>query len=227
MGTWTPVRAPTEEASPEASQQEEDDSPGGGEDVPLLCVYHKPLAVQSKMCDPRSRPCLSHVLGQQPASWQRGLHHVGRLDADTTGLLLFSSSGALTHRLLHPSFAVDKEYVASCSVRCEEAARPETLRVKLEAGVETKVGFHTARLVEARRDGDMLEVRLVVTEGKNRMVRRLLAALGLPVVHLRRDRLGAIRLGNIEVGAFEAVVDPEALAWARAILNKPARAPGS
>lgn len=80
--------------------------------IPLMLAYHKPLGVHSTLRDDHGRPDLSNVLDTMPVHWRRVLHPVGRLDSDTTGLLLFSSSGDLTHRLLHPRHAVEKEYTA-------------------------------------------------------------------------------------------------------------------
>lgn len=80
--------------------------------IPLMMAYHKPLGVHSTLRDDHGRPDLSTVLDSMPMHWRRLLHPVGRLDSDTTGLLLFSSRGDLTHRLLHPRHAVEKEYTA-------------------------------------------------------------------------------------------------------------------
>ena len=77
--------------------------------LPFLLAYHKPLNVHSTMGDPMGRPNLEDVL---PARYSKTFHPVGRLDADTTGLLLFSAEGQLTQRLLHPSSNVQREYVA-------------------------------------------------------------------------------------------------------------------
>ena len=99
------------------------------------------------MRDSRGRPCLFDAM---PPSWQKLLHPVGRLDADTTGLLLFCQDGTLTHRLLHPRFVVEREYVAEV----ENEVEVEALRQKLEAGVETiedgEVLVVTASLLDVR-----------------------------------------------------------------------------
>jgi 23S rRNA pseudouridine2605 synthase len=103
---------------------------------PLLAVYHKPKWVLSTRTDPMGRPCLDKVLTD--------MHPVGRLDYDTTGLLLFSSSGPLTQTLLHPKHAVEKEYVATVVNTVDE----ESLRQQLAAGVTTGEGVHTAVLTK-------------------------------------------------------------------------------
>jgi len=185
--------------------------------APLLWCYHKPVGVHSTVRDDRGRPDLSAVL-------PRRAHPVGRLDADTSGLLLFSSDGALTHKLLAPRHGVAKEYVADCDFgdAADDALRggdaEEWLTSRLAAGVETALGVHAADVVAVgARDGGLC-VRLVVREGKHRMVRRMLANVGLPVVGLRRERFGAVALGDAPEGAV-AAAPADALAWARGLLD--------
>mmetsp|Transcript_21465 Transcript_21465/g.69091 ORF Transcript_21465/g.69091 Transcript_21465/m.69091 type:complete len:270 (-) Transcript_21465:8-817(-) len=188
--------------------------------VPLLCAYHKPLDVHSTTRDHRGRADLSTALAEAPPTWRRALHPVGRLDADTTGLLLWSSKGDLTHRLLHPRRRVEKEYVAHCDVPASDrGAFLATLRDRLASGVATATGVHAADLLDAAEANDLVQVRLVVTEGKHRMVRRILANLGAPVVHLRRDRVGPVRLGDLAEGHFLPLDDPALLRWATDLLD--------
>jgi 23S rRNA pseudouridine2605 synthase len=197
--------------------------------VPLLMAYHKPLNVLSSMGDPVGRPSLKEVV---PLSWERmGLHPVGRLDADTTGLLLFSSNGALTQRLLHPSGRVEREYRAVVE---GDATRPE-LRGELSAGVETSDGTFPAVLLDAQLlDGNAAGagggearpavtsvVRVMVTEGKYRMVRRILANTGHPVLDLHRVRYGAVVLDELNLAEGEfAEVTSEATVWAQSLLRQ-------
>eukprot|EP00804_Cyclotella_cryptica_P009625 CCRYP_006315-RA/>CCRYP_006315-RA protein AED:0.31 eAED:0.31 QI:0/0/0/1/0/0/2/0/133 len=133
------------------------------------------------------------------------MHPVGRLDYDTTGLILFSADGKLTQRLLHPRRGVEKEYVATVKGQVNE----DDLRAKLEEGVETTEGIHRATLVE--------DVRLIVSEGKYRMVRRMLHNCGHSVVELRRERHGVVRLDDLKEGEFRKATDEE-LEWARSLL---------
>ena len=178
--------------------------------VPLLMAYYKPLGVLSAMGDPSGRPTLLEAV---PPEWTRmGLHPVGRLDADTTGLLLFSSDGQLTQRLLSPSRGVEREYVA----RVEGDATRAGLAAELAAGVETSEGAFPAKLLEAKEG----EVRLSVMEGKYRMVRRILANSGHPVTALHRVRYGAVILNDLGLAEGEVgEVGPEAMAWARGIMK--------
>jgi 23S rRNA pseudouridine2605 synthase len=197
--------------------------------VPLLMAYHKPLNVLSSMGDPMGRPSLKEVV---PVTWERmGLHPVGRLDADTTGLLLFSSDGALTQRLLHPSGGVEREYRAVV----EGDATRLGLREELSAGVETSDGTFPATLLDAKlHDGSLSNseggepgsmvtstVRLMVKEGKYRMVRRILANTGHPVIDLHRVRYGGVTLDELDIpeGQFSEITD-EATAWAKDLMQR-------
>jgi 23S rRNA pseudouridine2605 synthase len=176
---------------------------------PLLAAYHKPLGVVSSMRDERSRPDLASVL---PTGWQKALHPVGRLDAETTGLLLFSRDGDLTHKLLHPKYEIEREYVAVVENPIDEAG----LRAKLAAGIETiEAGVSLvvqARLLRVERQ----TLTLTVTEGKYHMVRRILHNAGHPVLELHRTRYGEITLGELSAG--EAVpVAGSPLDWALAV----------
>ena len=178
---------------------------------PLLAAYYKPLGVVSSMSDDKGRPDLAAVL---PLHWQKLLHPVGRLDADTTGLLLFCRDGDLTHRLLHPKYVVEREYLATVENPVDEAR----LRGQLAAGVET-VEEGESLLVQGDLLGlegaDRQTVRAVFREGKYRMVRRVLANAGHPVVALHRVRYGAIQLDELGIDEGDSVaIDGAALEWA-------------
>ena len=173
---------------------------------PLLVAWHKPLGVLSSTSDPSGRPTLgSHA--EELLAW--GLHPVGRLDMDTDGLLLFSRNGQLTQRLLHPKRGVVRTYLA----HVENLPQPE-LKATLANGVPTSDGVVVARL--ERMTGHELIVS--VTEGKHRMVRRLLANAGHPVTTLRRLAYGAITLGELEAGAWRPLSTDER-AWAEGLLR--------
>ena len=167
------------------------------EPLPDVLVYHKPVGLLVTMDDPWGRATIASVLGPRLAP---NLHPVGRLDADTSGLLLFVSDGQLTQRLLHPRRGVEKEYLAEVS-----GEPPSDLAERLAAGVPTAEGTHMARLVSSEGP----KVRLVVTEGKHRMVRRMLANLGLPVTRLHRLRLGQVELGDLAEGALRPPTEQE------------------
>lgn len=170
--------------------------------LPDLLIYHKPTGQLSTLRDPWGRLGLDHVL---PEAWRATFHPVGRLDADTSGLLLFSSRGDLTQRLLHPKHALPRTY------RAHIAALPADLEARLSGGVETALGTFTAQVegVESL-EGDLIfdgvkacaVVTLTVAEGKHRMVRRMLHNAGASVLALHRTHYGSIALDSLEEGAL-------------------------
>ena len=215
---------------------------------PLLRVFHKPKWMLSVMNDSKGRSNLSDLDDKRISM----MHPVGRLDYDSSGLLLFSSDGKLTQKLLHPSNEVEKEYVALVVGKVDE----DTLREKLAGGVQTSDGTFPATLLDTKfvpdnevkpiihdiidnlpeeydleqleKNGhlhfknatEMSEVRLVVEEGKHRMVRRILANSGYPVIGLKRHRLGPIELDeDLLPGSFREISSEEN-SWAEGLLKK-------
>ncbi len=172
--------------------------------LPLMLAWHKPAGIVSTLQDPWGRRTLAEVL---PEEWRTRFHPVGRLDAETTGLLLFSRDGALTQRLLHPKRAVPRTYKA----RVARETVPE-LAARLAAGVETAEGIFTAEVVEMKDDF----VTLTVREGRHRMVRRMLHNAGFSVLELSRVAFGTVVLGDLPEGEARPVVG-EALAGLQAI----------
>ena len=157
-------------------------------------ALHKPAGVVTTMADPQGRPDITTFL---PAEGPR-VFPVGRLDRDTEGLLLLTNDGELANRLTHPSFGVEKEYLA-------EVGGPATDKqlARIRAGVDLDDGPARAlKIREVGRVGDRVALRVVMTEGRKREVRRLLAAVGLPVVRLVRLRIGPVLLGDLAPGAL-------------------------
>jgi len=167
------------------------------EPLPVLLVWHKPTDIVSTMRDPMGRPDLASVL---PPVWRDRFHPVGRLDKDTSGLLLFSLSGDVTQWLLHPRRAVEREYEATV-----EGTLAMEFCETMAQGVATQMGTFPAQVKEQKGSW----VRLSVTEGKHRMVRRILANAGHPVITLHRISYGPIQLGELPCGAFRPVTDHE------------------
>lgn len=163
-----------------------------------VLLYHKPMGVHSTLKDPRGRPCLDEICAAHPQH-----HPVGRLDAETEGLLLLSLDGALTQRLLHPRRSVEREYVAEV----HREVSPE-LPELLAAGVKTAEGTFTGEVLEMSGQS----VRLVVREGRHRMVRRMLHNAGWSVEGLRRERFGGFKLGDLPAGETRPLNEEEA-AW--------------
>ena len=151
-------------------------------------ALNKPAGVVSTARDPQGRPTVVDLI----ATPER-LYPVGRLDADTTGLILLTNDGALAHRLTHPSFEVPRTYRAR--VRHPPVKEP-ALRA-LREGVELDDG-PTAPAQVRRLGADRLE--LTIHEGRNRQVKRMCAAVGHPVRELQRVAFGPLRLGGLEPG---------------------------
>lgn len=177
-----------------------------GERVPTapdtaVYAFNKPRGVISTMSDDEGRPCV----GDWVAGRTERLFHVGRLDADTEGLLILTNDGELANRLGHPSFEVDKTYVAT--VRGEVS--PQALRA-LREGVELEDGparCDSARIVQKLPDRTLVE--LVIHEGRNRIVRRIMTEVGYPVTDLVRTRIGPVHLGQQRPGVVRAITGPE------------------
>lgn len=158
----------------------------------VYLLLNKPRGVVSTMSDPEGRPCL----GDYVTDRENRLFHVGRLDAETEGLILLTNDGELANRLAHPRYGVLKTYVVEVAGQV-----PRDLGRRLRAGVELDDGPVTVdsfRVVDAQPGKALLEVAL--HEGRKHVVRRLLEAAGHPVTRLARTRLGPLRLGDLRSG---------------------------
>ncbi|GAB3273736.1 pseudouridine synthase [Microbacterium lacusdiani] len=155
-------------------------------------MLNKPTGVVSSMKDDRGRPDLRRFT----KDWPERLYNVGRLDADTSGLLVLTNDGELAHVLAHPSFGVTKVYIAKVDGRVS----PQTIAT-LTRGIELEDGpIHAdkARLLDASAGSSLVE--LTLHSGRNRIVRRMMAAVGHPVTELVRRQFGPLHLGTLPVG---------------------------
>ncbi|HWL89978.1 MAG TPA: pseudouridine synthase [Actinomycetota bacterium] len=172
-------------------------------------ALHKPAGVVTTMRDPQGR---RDIRGYLPEDGPR-VFPVGRLDRDTEGLLLLTNDGDLANALMHPRFGVEKEYLAEV----EGVPTPKHVG-QLRRGVELEDGQARAKAARvAGRSGDRGAARLVMTEGRKREVRRLLAAVGLPVTRLVRVRVGAVRLGSLPPGERRELTHDEVLALRKVV----------
>ena len=183
-------------------------------------VFHKPAGVLCTRTDPHGGETVYDLLPE----WAGGLRYVGRLDRDTSGLLLLTNEGDLAERLAHPSGRVEREYLAGVVGKITAGA----LR-RLRRGVDLEDG--PARPKRVRRielgEGEW-GVTLVLTEGRKREVRRMLKAVGHPVRTLVRTRFGPFRLGGLEPGGWRPA-RPSELEAARSAVSpsgRRARRPG-
>lgn len=166
-------------------------------------LLNKPRDVITTASDTHGRPTVVDLVPSEPRVFP-----VGRLDADTEGLLLLTNDGDLAHRLTHPSFGVDKEYLV------EVAGEPHrgVLR-RLREGVELDDGITAPAKVALL--GDHL-LRITIHEGRNRQVRRMCDAVGTPVVRLVRTRIGPLTDRTLAPGEWRALTQDEVRALERA-----------
>ena len=205
-------------------------------DGPVTLMLHKPAGYVTTMSDPQGRPTVADLV---PTDRHPGLFPVGRLDADTTGLLLFSTDGELGNGLLHPKRHVTKRYLA-----CVEGRPAERELARLRRGIDLDDGPTRpadVRLLEgaaARRAERLLDmppvapprssreyaavcegraaarsiVRVALCEGRKRQVKRMFAAIGHPVVALHRDSFGPLGLGSLPRGEWRELSAEEVAA---------------
>jgi 23S rRNA pseudouridine2605 synthase len=167
----------------------------------VYLALNKPRGVLSAMSDSRGRRTVGDLVGDRPER----LFHVGRLDADSEGLLLLTNDGELAHRLMHPSFGVLKTYLATVPGPVgKQVARQLRAGVQLEDGPAAVDSF---RVVQVH--GKQAIVEVVLHEGRKHIVRRLLDEVGHPVTRLVRTRIGPVHLGGQRVGTLRPLTRGE------------------
>lgn len=163
-------------------------------------ILNKPAGIITTCSDSHARSTVLDLLPPVP-----GLHPVGRLDKDTTGLLLLTNDGELTYTLTHPRYHVEKCYL----VRVTGIPDPTALR-RLREGIELADGLTAPAIVRLRERGiNSALVELTIHEGRNRQVRRMMNAVGHHVRTLSRQRLGALALGDLPLGEWRELTQVE------------------
>jgi len=173
-------------------------------------LIHKPEGVVTTARDPGRRPTVMDLVPPTPRVFP-----VGRLDQETSGALLMTDDGDLAHHLMHPRYHVEKEY----DVLAEGALSPRALTA-IQTGIQLpKEARPTApaRVSVTRSERTRTRLTLVLREGRNRQIRRMLEAVGHPVIQLRRVRIGPIRLGDLAPGACRELSREELSALRRAV----------
>jgi 23S rRNA pseudouridine2605 synthase len=176
----------------------------------VYLALNKPRGVVASLDDEKGRTELADFLAQ----FRQRLHHVGRLDADSEGLLLLTNDGDLTNKLTHPSYGVPKTYLVEVS----NGPLPRNVGRQLTAGVELSDGPARAdsyRLVDAI--GKSAQVEIVLHEGRKHIVRRMMEEVGFPVTRLIRTAVGPIRLGDLRPGGFRHLSNAEIGALFKAV----------
>ncbi len=164
-------------------------------------ALNKPRGMVTAMTDPEGRP----TVGDLVEGRKERLFHVGRLDADTEGLLLLTNDGELAHRLTHPSYRVPKTYLAEViGPVARDVGRQLREGVQLEDGIAR---VDTFKLVDSHANRVLLE--LVLHEGRKHIVRRMLEAVGHPVQQLVRTQVGPVHLGDQRAGKLRALSSQE------------------
>jgi pseudouridine synthase len=184
--------------------------------TPRYLMLNKPLGVITTARDESSRRTVLDVIGDEGKHGHR-LFPVGRLDADSTGLLLLTDDGDLAYRLTHPRFKVTKEYevvVAGLPVSRELKALREG--VELDDGVTAPAEVEVLRSTRGSHDSGRAELRVVIREGRHRQVRRMVQAVGHKVLALRRTGYGPLRLGRLKPSGWRLLSDGEIDALRRA-----------
>lgn len=179
-------------------------------DAPVYLALHKPAGVVTTMSDPQGRPTVASFV---PVKDHPGLFPVGRLDFDTTGLLLFTTDGEIAHRLLHPSRHVEKVYRALVDGRTTEAEL-DRLRdgVALDDGVTAP-----ARVKVLRSSGATTYVEIALREGRKRQVRRMFSKVGHPVLELHRVSFGPVTVEGLIRGSWRYLRPDEITALREAV----------
>lgn len=175
-------------------------------------ALNKPRGVHTTMEDELGRPCVGDFVADRVAAGQR-LFHVGRLDADTEGLLLLTNDGELSNRLMHPKYGVEKTYLATVLGE----AKPALVR-ELKKGIELEDGVAKAdyaQIVDTHQGQSL--IRLVIHEGRKHVVRRMLKEAGYPVQRLVRTKIHTVQLGELKPGAMRALNDSELTALYKAV----------
>ena len=161
----------------------------------IYIAINKPTGILCTSFDTRGR---KRVVDLLPKSLPR-LYTVGRLDQDTEGLLLLTNDGSFSLRLTHPRYKMPKTYAVEIN-----GALTEAERARLLAGVRSE-----GELLRAEKVSGATALRIVIREGKKRQIRRMLAAVGHPVVRLKRLAIGSIELGNLKQGQWRYLTDEE------------------
>lgn len=179
-------------------------------DDSVTFMLNKPVGYVTTMFDPQGRPCVADLM---PLTEFPSLYPIGRLDRNTSGLLLFSTDGELGHGLLHPSHHVDKTYKATVEgIPTDEALNTLRCGVELDDGITQPAVVEVKQSITRRIRGKNLPftiLEITIHEGRNRQIRRMCKAVGNPVADLHRSTFANLTLGNLEEGNYRKLTSAE------------------
>jgi 23S rRNA pseudouridine2605 synthase len=179
-------------------------------------MLNKPLGVITTAKDDSARTTVLEVVGAAGLAGHR-LFPIGRLDGDSTGLILLTDDGELAYRLTHPRYKVAKEYeVVTAGVPSRSDVEALRAGVQLGDGMTAPAEVEMLRATRGDRDSGRAELRVVIREGRNRQVRRMLQAVGHKTLALSRTGFGPLRLGRLKIGSFRLLSSGEVSALQRA-----------
>ena len=177
-----------------------------GKEIPspsdrVYIMLNKPFGYITSLNDPEGRPIVPDLIKDIP---QR-LYPVGRLDFDSIGLLMMTNDGDFSYRLTHPKYHVSKTY----KVTVDSSVNAETLK-KLKDGVELDDGFSgRSKASIIKQSGSRSVIRMTVNQGRNRLVRRMVEAVGCNVIQLMRTGFGGLEIGNLKIGKYRYLTPEE------------------
>lgn len=175
-----------------------------------IILFNKPRGVVSTLHDPEGRRTVSEFLTKHYASY----FPVGRLDFDSTGLMILTNDGEMAEKLMHPRFGFERTYEARV-----EGSVPQPLLDKLESGIRLSDGFVKAEASVIRSDENSTWVEVRIKEGRNRIVRRLFEKIGHSVMKLKRTIYGPFKLGRLQVGQVRVLTAREFLEVRRKVMT--------
>lgn len=181
---------------PEVDEIEVDGAPVASRSGLVHYILNKPAGVVCTADDPQGRPTVVGLVPDEPR-----VYTVGRLDFDTEGLLILTNDGTLTHRLTHPSFGVEKEYLVEV-----DGNPPDGVLGRLRKGIELEDGI-TAPAKVGRKAPNVFSI--TIHEGRNRQVRRMCDTVGFPVKRLIRVRIGTLTDSKLKPGDWRALTHQE------------------
>lgn len=177
-----------------------------GKEIPepsdrIYVMLNKPFGYICSLNDPEGRPIVTDLIGDI----SQRLYPVGRLDFDSLGLLLLTNDGDFAYRLTHPKYHVSRTYKVSVQGKVSE----DTLK-KLINGVQLDDGFSgTSKASLVKQDASHTIIRLTVTQGRNRIVRRMIEAVGCRVIQLKRTGFGGLEVGSLKIGKYRHLAPEE------------------